>query len=108
MAEESDLFKELHKYRKSLEEEFDAIKSDDSTALAEKVRARLASKLLSFADTVIELSEDSESEGTRLSAAKFGLQFVLGPTDGKAGKKSALDELLDKIMAGEEDEPVQP
>jgi hypothetical protein len=69
---------EVRKYQEALRQEFEMMKSDDIANIKEKVKERFASKLLTFVDTIIEISQDAESDGTRLAAAKFGLNFVLG------------------------------
>jgi hypothetical protein len=69
---------EVRKYHEAFRQEFEALNSSDVHAIKEKVKEKFAASLLSFVDTIIDLSTEAEADGVRLSAAKFGLNFVLG------------------------------
>jgi hypothetical protein len=100
MPEEQDssleyIQQEVRKYHEAFRQEFEALNSNDIHAIKEKVKERFSNNLLSFVDTIIELARDSESESTRLTAAKFGLNFVLGDVVEKPE-----DDPLNQLIAG--------
>jgi hypothetical protein len=92
---------EVRKYHDAFRQEFELLSSDNIPAIKEKVKERFSTKLLSFVETIIELSESSESESTRLNAAKFGLNFVLGDVV-EDPKDDPLNKLINSLIKKEE------
>lgn len=99
----AELAEVVQEYHQAIEEEFDAISAGDDAALSMQVKKKLAAKVLAFTDVITEIAEHGETDSVRLSAAKFGLNFVFGGKVGE-GEDDPMQKLIKSLTRTNDDE----
>lgn len=98
MPENIDQFAKLiQKHHADIEAEFDAIKAGDIDSMSDMARQELATKLLVFVGVIAELAVTGETDSVRLSASKYGIEFVLGKNTIDPATVSPVQKLIDQL-----------
>lgn len=93
-----DLFaKKIQQHHEAIQAEFDAISAGEIDSMSDMARKQLASKLLIFVGVIGDLAQTGETDAVRLSAAKYGIQFVLGKDTSDPAAVSPVQRLIDQL-----------